>query len=764
VDQTDKRNAPQDMPAEQGVHVAANDLMVIRQPDPGAEKTYDAQSLERTNTSDQVVVGDIPAQRRGFQPRPTLLAQLNGAGQGMSVPQVLTGIRGVGKTQLAAAYARSRLAAGWRLVAWVNAENAGNLLAGLVAVADAAGLSDGGSDRTTADAGQAVRRWLEADGERCLLVFDDAEDLDVLRPFVPVAGAARVLITTARESVAALGNSVRVDVFSGEEAVALLDGRTGQADEAGAAAVAAELGYLPLALDQAAAVMAGQHTGYGAYLDRLRSPSVQEYLAPAEVQLCPYGVAEALVLSLQTIRESESAGVCTGVVELMAVLSATGVYREFLHTAGQEGALTWHRRRSRVGVALVDQAVLRLAERSLLTFSLDSQRVIAHRLVMRVVRDSLIRQGRLTAVCRAAGSILSAQVAALAGSADGAAVRYICEQITALREHAAEPEATVSDELAKILMPLQYWVLYQLNELGDSAAEAIVVGEPLVADAEQMLGPDHPNTLTARNGLASAYMATGRVAEAIPLLESTLTAWERQLGPGDPSTLATRNNLANAYRTAGRVAEAIPLHELNLAACERLLGTGHPRTMVSRDNLAAACSDAGQAAEAVMLYEQILAVRERQLGVGHPDTLSSRNTLVSAYLATGRQPEAIPFLEQFLAEQEWHLGPDHLETTRSRNNLANAYRNSGHLAEAIPLLEQVLAARERLLGVDHSSTMASRNNLATAYRDTGRLAEAIPLYERTLTSCERLLGADHPHTVTTRHNLDVAYRLTGRIE
>ena len=48
-------------------------------------------------------------------------------------------------------------------------------------------------------------------------------------------------------------------MFSAEEALALLDGRTGLADEAGASAVAAELGYLPLALDQAAAVIAGQH-------------------------------------------------------------------------------------------------------------------------------------------------------------------------------------------------------------------------------------------------------------------------------------------------------------------------------------------------------------------------------------------------------------------------------------------------------------------------------------------------------------------------
>ena len=98
---------------------------------------------------------------------------------------LLTGMLGAGNTQLAAAYARAKLAAGWRLVAWVNAEDTGSLLAGLAAVADALGLSDGGSRRDAADAGRMVRHRLETDGDRCLLVFDDAEDPDVLRPVCP---------------------------------------------------------------------------------------------------------------------------------------------------------------------------------------------------------------------------------------------------------------------------------------------------------------------------------------------------------------------------------------------------------------------------------------------------------------------------------------------------------------------------------------------------------------------------------------------------
>ena len=99
-----------------------------------------------TTTDEQLVVGDIPAPPPGLQPRPALLAQLNRASQ--KPPVVLTGIWGAGKTQLAATYARARLADSWRLIAWINARNSETLLAGLAAVAEAAGLSAGaGSGR-----------------------------------------------------------------------------------------------------------------------------------------------------------------------------------------------------------------------------------------------------------------------------------------------------------------------------------------------------------------------------------------------------------------------------------------------------------------------------------------------------------------------------------------------------------------------------------------------------------------------------------------
>jgi tetratricopeptide (TPR) repeat protein len=578
-----------------------------------------------------VVVGEIPQEPLGFQPRADLLEVLDAPGPGARVIVVhaVTGMRGVGKTHLAAAYARARLAERWRLVAWINAEDPASTLAGLTAVADALGLADDEANQGPIENfGPVVRHWLEAQGDRCLLVFDNATDADVLRTLIPAGGAARVLITSNRQSMANLGASVGVEVFTLNEAVAFLTALTGLPDQAGAAAVAAELGYLPLALSQAAAVIAGQRLAYRTYLDRLRALPVHEYLIREKGQPYPRGVAEAVLLSLNAVQAKERGDVCTAVMEAMAVLSSAGIYRDLLYGAGQAGTLSSDG--SVLPVTVVDEALAQLAERSLITFSRANEGVIVHRLVMRVVRDRLVRQGRLVPACRTVALVLDAQAGVLAGSLDDLAIRDIVEQVMALRDSAKDPSCESDGELVRSLLGLRLWVLYFLNELGDSPRQAIAIGKELTADLERMLGPDHPDTLNSRNNLAEAYREAAQASEAISLYEKNLAACERQMGLKHPVTLVSRDNLGLAYQEAGRASEAISLHEQTLADREHVLGPDHPATLISRNNLATAYQEAGRYADAVPLYEQTLSAYEQLLGSDHPSTLASRNALAAA--------------------------------------------------------------------------------------------------------------------------------------
>src|ERR1035441_2715574 len=214
----------------------------------------------------------------------------------------------------------SGIRAAWSGIGWGGAwgapEAAGVRAGGLAAVAEAVGLAGQG----VGDPGSMVRHWLEASGDRCLLVFDSAADADLLRPYLPAAGSARVLITSNRQSVADLGTPVGVDVFTPAEAAAFLAGWTGLADQGGAGELAEELGHLPLALAQAAAVIRGQQPAYGTYLERLRALPVGEYLTRRPGQPYPHGVAEAVLLSLEAVRAFDRAGACGGVMEVLSVL------------------------------------------------------------------------------------------------------------------------------------------------------------------------------------------------------------------------------------------------------------------------------------------------------------------------------------------------------------------------------------------------------------------------------------------------------------
>ena len=717
--------------------------------------------LDPVSPAGPVIVGQRPLAAPAFQRREDLLAALAASGPDVPVVRVMTGMRGVGKSQLAAAYARFCVDAGWRLVAWVSAGDSAQVLSGLAKVATALGIDVPDADEQA----QAVRHRLEADGEQCLLVFDDVTELDELAEVLPSAGKCQVVITSNHVQAAAFGVHVPVEVFTDTEALSFLAERTGHDNQAGAAELASLTGFLPLALAQAAAVIASQRLSYPTFLARLRALPVQEYLVHVTGDPYRRGVGEVIVMALDAAADADPTGLARGLISFLALMAAEGTPRSYLHGAGRQGLLGQSHDVT-AQPAVVDAALGKLADASLITFSADGSAVAGHPLTLRVALERAAASGGSTMISVAAGAVklLGETTGSLLDPRqDMLAAKEAAKQILGLHEHLALLLTEHDVQLATDLLRLRCWTLDCLVRLHDGFSPAVKHGPLIVADCERMLGPDNARTLHARTDLATAFYQAGQLDDAIAICELNLAVCRIVLGEGHRETLSVRHILALSLEDAGgSAAEIIPMWEQLLAAHTRELGSDDEDTISTRNDLVHAYEENLDLDKAVPMREELVEFCSSKFGAKHENTVVCQNNLAHAYELAGRLDEATLMFERSAANFAGLFGSRHPYSLQGQHNLAGIYRISGRLPEAISLYEQVAGERAQVLGDSHPDTLRSRNNLGLALSAAGRSVEAIRLLERTVADRARVLGDSHPDTMKSRSHLALAYEAAGQ--
>ena len=679
---------------------------------------------------------------------------------------VLAGLGGVGKTQLAAEYARTAWSTGeLDVLVWVTAGTRSAVVARYAQAAlDVLGIEAQDPEQATA----AFLAWLEPKSEpqpcRWLVVLDDIADpanLDGLWP--PASPHGRTLATTRRKDAALTGpgrRRIEVGEFTSVDAVDYLTAalaahdRTEPADHV--TALAGDLGCLPLALSQAAAYMIDTGKSCATYRSLLANRA--RTLADLSPDVLPDGqshtMAAAWSLSVEYADQLRPAGLARPMLQLAAFLDPNGIPVSVLTSQPALSHLTnADRGPASTPAANADDAdgALRALHRLSLLHDPpqtgntdDSGGVVrVHQIVQRATRDTLPPEQYDRTARTAADALTDAWPDTERDSGLVQMLRASAITLTACAETALhQPDA--------------HPVLFEVGDsLGNSGQVATAIAHyQLLADTTcSYHGPEHRSTLAALVNLERWRGQTGNPAEAVTVFNDLVDRMVRVLGFDDSHTLAARVMLAQFRRETGDAAGALAAFTDLMDRSKRLLGRNHPTTLMIRCNLAGCRGMTGDAAGAAEAIADLLDRMVRVLGPDHVETLTTRNNLAYFRGEAGDAAGAMAAYADLLTDRLRVLGPDHPNTLITRGNLAYWQGEAGDLARAVAAHADLLTDRLRVLGPDHPDTLTTRNNLARCRGVAGDAAGAVMAFADLLADRLRVLGPDNPHTLTTRSNL-----------
>ncbi len=710
-----------------------------------------------------------PGSRMPYGPNPlfvgrdadlrALAAALKGGETQGVVIAAASGIGGLGKTQLASEFAHryGRYFAGG--VYWLSFADASAIPA-QVADCGRPGHIETRVDYSTLPLDDQIRLVLAAWQSPLprLLIFDNCEDEALLAEWRPRMGGCRVLVTSRRgQWDRTLGvTALPLGVLGRPQSVELLRKHRPDLppDDADLAAIAAELGGLPLALHLAGSFLERYQRVVtpAAYLAQLRMPELLQHRSLTAGGRSPTSheqhVARTFAVSYEALEKTKPVEALALALLARAAHFAPGVpvphdlLLATLPVAGDDPEAAYQ----------AEDALTRLIELGLLE------------------QQTAARQGadgeQETKVRFSLHRLLAAFVHAVAADADA---QGAVEQ--ALLERASDLNAAGYPGPLLPLQPHLRTAAGRARHRGDERAAALcaalghhlyLVGdyagarpylEGALAVREAALPEGHPDLAASLNNLGSLLRAQGDYAGARPYLERALAVREAVLPEGHPDLAASLNNLGALLHRQGDYAGARPYYERALAVREAVLPEGHPDLAASLNNLGLLLRDQGDYAGARPYLERALAVREAALPEGHPDLAASLNNLGSLLQAQGDYAGARPYLERALAIWGAALPEGHPDLAASLNNLGLLLRDQGDYAGARPYLERALAIREAALPEGHPDTAASLNNLGLLLRDQGDYAGARPYLERALAICELRFGRDHPSTRIVQANL-----------
>ena len=684
-----------------------------------------------------------------FTGREDILANLERTFTSTQTPlqaQALSGLAGVGKTQIGVEYAY-RHTSSYQAVLWVHADSPEILLSSFVYLADVLDLPER-HEANQPSIVRAVKRWLQQHS-RWLLIVDNLEEIDLLRDMVPSPHSGHILVTTRSHHTGHLAHRIALEPMQVDDGALLLLRRAkllppgaaleevSEADNAVAKKIVEAVHGLPLALDQAGAYIEETERSLSDYVDlyqqyassllKRRGASGHDHPAP---------VTTTFSLSFEKLKALNPTAI--ELLEFCAFLHPDAIPEEML--IGGASALPPLLRTTVTDPIKFDQTI-----EDLLKFSFIRRKSDQHILIVQAVVKEAMSEEQQREYMEQVVRVIDTVFPSPGFSKWSQCQRHLLQAQT----------ATKLIQQRNIHLPEAPQLLYRVGEYLYQRglyeeAEGLLTQASSITEA--LFGADHPTLIPILNTLGKVYFLQGRYSQVEPLLLRSLTLGERLLGMEDPELGKSLNTLGRTYHKQGRYNEAEPLLQRALALRQKVLGQEHPKVALSMNSLATLFNRQGKYDQAEALYTQALAIRRATLDPQHPDIAGSLNNLAVFYGRRGKYDQAQPLAEQAVKIYEQALGPEHPSVINVLDTLAEIYQEQGKYAEAELLYKRIFSTAHKRLGPKHPELVTYGNNLARLYFLQGQYVEAETTAKQALTLGEKFLGTHH-HVGTSINTL-----------
>jgi tetratricopeptide (TPR) repeat protein len=697
------------------------------------------------------VWGNVPPRNLVFTGREDMLTELESRLRTERVtavlPQALHGMGGVGKSQIAAEFAY-RHRAEYDIVWWIPAEQPAQILRAIIALGERLDLDIGPEANTAVPAVQdSLRRGVPY--SNWLLIFDNAETLETVRPYFPESGAGKVLVTSRNQEWSSVAESLEVDLFSREESVQLLQKQNPDITITEADQLAEALGDLPLAVGQASAWRATTNMPVAEYL-RLLAEKKAELVDLAAAPGYEMPVAAAWNVALDRLGVESQAAL--QLLQVCSFFAPEPIARD-LFTGPRNSPISPELDVTLQNPSKLNRAIRDIQKYGLARIDYRDQTIQLHRLVKTVLERRLSEHQR--AEMEHGAHVLLA--GGNPGNPDGTSQwpRY-----HALLPHVVASNAVgCADAWARelVLDVIRFYYYW-----GDHASCRDLAVQVVDTWREQ-IGPDDPQTLKAAKWLGYVQRLLGQFGKAAEINMDSLERLREIAGPDDEETLDAMSLVAADKRAAGDFGGARDLDREAFDACLQAFGEDDPTTLTAAHSLGVSLRLTGQFRDALELDADTCRRRAAILGTDHPLTLWTLNGLTldlrecGSYLQAHREQEKL--YERFL-----RFGQDHPNTLSAARNLAVSRRRAGEHEQARKLAEDTMNRLRQHFGALHPDTIAAALNYAVDLREADELDESRELAGHTYQEYETTLGTDHPYTLYARTNLGIVLRLLGHAD